>query len=232
MASVVDSIRSVYQDNYSLLKLGALSYIMFMLYSMISVGDSFNVINFIVSLIIVYIYAGFCCIIIGNRINQNIETLPGLNFVLYANVATKAFMIALPFMIIGYFVVNLVVGLFNFEGVPQQIALWIIRFFIFETLVTAFINFSEKYKIKEGFNLSKILSAVADVLVYTVVALLLIAIFSVFIAAPTLYLIYNFFEFGPLFIYTAIFFVTTGLAILSDYWGQLHFDIESRNNYY
>ena len=29
MASIVDSIRSVYQDNYSLLKLGAISYIMF-----------------------------------------------------------------------------------------------------------------------------------------------------------------------------------------------------------
>ena len=49
MASIVDSIRSVYQDNYSLLKLGAFSYIMFMLYSMMSfASESFNIINFII----------------------------------------------------------------------------------------------------------------------------------------------------------------------------------------
>lgn len=232
MASIVDSIRSVYQDNYSLLKLGALSYIMFMLYSMISIGDSFNIVNFIVILVMFYLYGGFCCIIMGNRINQNIETLPTMNFVLYANVATKAFLIAIPFMIIGYFVVNLVVGLFNFEGVPQQIALWIIRFFIFATMITSYINFAEKYEIKEGFNISKMLSGVADVLVYTVVCLILVVIYSIFIVAPTLYLIYNFFKFGPLFIYVSVFFTTVNLAIMSDYWGQLHFDIESRNNYY
>lgn len=232
MASIVDSIRSVYQDNYSLLKLGAFSYIMFMLYSMIAIGDSFNIINIIVSLIMLYLYGGFCCIIIGNRINQNIETLPTLNFVLYTNVATKAFLIAIPFLLIGYFVVNFVVGLFNFEGIPQQIAVWIIRFFIFATMITAYINFSEKFDIKEGFSISKILAGVADVLVYTVVCLILVAIYSLFVVAPTLYLIYNFFKIGPLFIYMSVFFVTVNLAIISDYWGQLHFDIESRNYYY
>ena len=48
----------------------------------------------------------------------------------FFSVATKAFSLAIPYLIIGYFVVNFVVGLFNFEGVPQLIAIWLIRFFI------------------------------------------------------------------------------------------------------
>ena len=233
MASIVDSIRSVYQDNYSLLKLGALSYIMFMLYSMISfTSDSFNIINFIVFLVIFYIYGGFCCIIIGNRINQNIQTLPTLNLVLFFNVCTKSFIIAIPSLLIGYFLGNFVVGLFNFESIPQLIAIWIIRFFVFVVLVTAYINFAEKYQLAEGFNVSKIVNGVADVLVYTVVCLIVLVLYAIFIVAPVLFLIYKFFKFGAIFNYVAIFFVTMNLAFLSDYWGQLYFDIESKNNYY
>lgn len=233
MASIVDSIRSVYQDNYSLLKLGAFSYIMYMLYSMMSFkSDSFNFINFVVFLVIFYLYGGFCCIIIGNRIRQDIQTLPDANLVQYVNVATKAFVIAIPSLLIGYFLGNLVVSMFSFESIPQMITIWIIRFFVFVTMITAYINFAEKYQLSEGFNVPKILNGVADVLVYTVVCLIVLLIYSIFIVAPTLFLIYNFFKFGPLFNYAAIFFITLNLAFLSDYWGQLHFDIESRNNYY
>ena len=233
MSSIVDSIRSVYQDNYSLLKLGAISYIMFMLYGMMSfASDSLSVINFIVILVIFYLYGGFCCIIIGNRINQNIETLPSLNLVLFVNVCTKAFLIAIPSLLIGYFLGNFVVGLFNFESIPQLITIWIIRFFVFMVLVTAYINFSEKYQLAEGFNVTKILNGVADVLVYSVVSLIVLVIYSIFIVAPVLFLIYKFFEFGPLFNYAAIFFITANLAFMSDYWGQLYFDMESKNNSY
>ncbi len=233
MASIVDSIRSVYQDNYSLLKLGAFSYIMFMLYSMMSfTSNSFNIMNFIIFLTLFYFYGGFCCIIIGNRIKQNIQTLPTLNLVQYANVSTKAFIISIPSLLIGYFLGNFVVSLFNFESIPQMIAIWIIRFFVFVIMITAYINFAEKYQLSDGFNISKILNGVADVLVYTVVCLIMLLIYSIFIVAPVLFLIYNFFEFGALFKYAAVFFVTLNLAFLSDYWGQLHFDIESRNNYY
>ena len=98
--------------------------------------------------------------------------------------------------------------------------------------MTALINFNQNYVLKDGFDASKIVAGVADVLVYTVVCLLLIAIYSLFVVAPTLYLIYSFFKIGPLFNYVSVFFVTMNLAILSDYWGQLHFDIESKNNYY
>ena len=233
MASIVDSIRSVYQDNYSLLKLGAISYIMFMLYSMMSfASESFNIINFIIFLVIFYIYSGFCCIIIGNRINQNIQTLPSMNLVLFVNVCTKSFLIAIPSLLIGYFLGNFVVGLFNFESIPQLIAIWIIRFFVFMVLVTAYISFSEKYQLADGFDVTKILNGVADVLVYSVVSLIVLVIYSIFIVAPTLFLIYKFFEFGAIFNYVAIFFVTMNLAFMADYWGQLYFDMESKNSYY
>lgn len=232
MASIVDSIRSVYQDNYSLLKLGVFSYVLYLLYSMIVPGESFSLVNTVVWITIFYIYLGFCSIIMSNRINQRIQTLPPIDPVLFFSVATKALIISLPFILIGFFVVSFVVGLFNFEGVPQLVAIWLIRFFILAVLVTALINFNQNYVLKDGFDASKIVAGVADVLVYTVVCLLLIAIYSLFVVAPTLYLIYSFFKIGPLFNYVSVFFVTMNLAILSDYWGQLHFDIESKNNYY
>lgn len=232
MASIVDSIRSIYQDNYALLKLGIFSYVIYMLYSLVVSSDSFNLMNFLMYIIALYIYLGFSSIIISNRINQRIRSLPTFNISKFISVSTKAFSLSIPYLIIGYFVVNFVVGLFNFEGVPQLITIWIIRFFIFSILVTALINFSKKFDIKEGLNFSVIFSGLADVLVYTIVCALLIALYSLFVVAPTLYLIYSFFDMGPIFKYTAVFFVTVNIAFLSDYWGQLHFDIESKNNYY
>ena len=232
MASIVDSIRSVYQDNYALLKLGIFSYLIYLIYNLTVQSDSFNIANFIIYLAALYIYLGFCCIIISNRINQRIRSLPTFNMVQFFSVATKAFSLAIPYLIIGYFVVNFVVGLFNFEGVPQLIAIWIIRFFILSILVTSLINFSGKYNIKDGLNFSSIMSGLADVLVFTIVSLLLVALYSLFVVAPTLYLIYSFFDIGPIFKYAAVFFTTLNIAFLSDYWGQLHFDIESKNNYY
>lgn len=232
MASIVDSIRSVYTDNYSLIRLGVFSYAIYLIYKLIVPSSDFNILNILMWIIITYVYLGFCTIIISNRINQRIETLPKFNPALFMNVATKSAIITIPFSIIGLFVVNFVVGLFNFEGLPQQIAIWLIRFFVFSILVTALINFAEKYDIKDGLNIPKMMNGLADVLVYTLVCLLLIAIYSLFVAAPTLYLIYSFFKIGPVFEYVSVFFVTINLAVLADYWGQLHFDIESRNNYY
>lgn len=232
MASIVDSIRSVYQDNYSLLKLGGFSYFIYLLVGLITPGENINIMNIILWLVIYYIFLGFCSIIINNRITQNIQTLPSFDPIKFINISSKAFIISLPYLVIGYFVVNMIIGMFNFEGVPQQVALWLIRFFIFSFLITALINFSEKHKISDGFNISKLLSGVADVLVFTILCLILIAIYSAFVVCPTLYLIYSFFDIGPLFKYVAVFFTTLNLAYVADYWGQLHFDIESKNNYY
>lgn len=232
MASIVDSIRSVYTDNYSLIRLGVFSYAIYLIYKLIVPSTDFNLFNILLWILISYIFLGFCTIIISNRINQRIETLPKFNPPYFLGVATKSAAIAIPFSIVGLFVVNFVVGLFNFEGLPQQIAIWLIRFFVFSMLVTALINFAEKFDIKDGFNVQKMMNGLADVLVYTLVCLLLIAIYSLFVAAPTLYLIYSFFKIGPIFEYVAIFFIIINTAVLSDYWGQLHFDIESRNNYY
>ena len=94
------------------------------------------------------------------------------------------------------------------------------------------VDFAEKYDMKKGMNFSGILSGIADVLVYTVIGIMLLFIMLVLIIGPTLYLIYNFFQFGPLFQYATVFFITLVFAILADYWGQLHYDIESKNNYY
>lgn len=232
MASIVDSIRSVYQDNYSLLKLGIFSYLIFLIHGLIASSNTFNILNLIMWVLIVYMYLGFSSIIINHRINQSIAVLPPFDPVLFFNAATQSSIIALPFAIVGFFVVNAVVGLFNFEGLPQQLAIWIIRYFAISIFVSALINFAEKFNLKQGFNVSKILSGVADVLVYTMLCLILIALYSLFVVAPTLYLIYSFFDIGPLFKYVSIYFVTMNLAFASDYWGQLHFDIESKNNYY
>lgn len=232
MASIVDSIRSVYQETFSLLKLGLFSGVIFLFFSPIMTSYSFNIIVLLFVLCIIYFYLGFSCQIINNRISQNIQTLPAIDIFHFINVATKAFVIAIPYVAVAYFLSNLVVKLFTFQGVPQLVALWVIRYFILSFMFTALINFSNKFELKDGMDFSKITSGVADVLVYTLVSMLILSVLSVFIVGPTLNLVYKIYGVGPLFQYVAIFFFTSLVAIVSDYWGQLHYDIESRNNYY
>ena len=232
MASIVDSIRSVFQDNYSLLKLGGFSLLIYCLYCFISTKDYFNFANIIVFMLIIFLFLGFSGIIIHNRIQQNIETLPKLDIVLFFAVASKAFLISVPYFLIGYFVVNLVIGMFSFEGIPQLIALWIIRYFIFSIFITALIAFSNKFEINDALNFSVVSAGISDVMGYTIFAILALVILGVFIAAPILFLVHNFFEFGGLFVYVSALFLSVVIACLSDYWGQLHYDIESKNNMY
>lgn len=232
MASIVDSIRSVVQDNYALLKLGGFSLLIYFLYGLTSKTNYFNLANVIIFLFITFLFLGYSSIIINNRIHQRIETLPKFDLVLYFSVAGKAFFILVPYLLIGYFVVNLVVDMFSFEGIPQLIALWIIRYFILTIFVTALISYANNFKINDALNFSSVSSGIPDVMAYTVLSLVFLAIIGVFTAAPILFLIYNFFEFGGLFIYAAAFFVSALIAVMSDYWGQLHYDIESKNNIY
>ena len=232
MASVIDSIRSVYQDSFSLLKLALFSALIFFFINLVLTSNTLSIVSVLVVFIILYFYTGFSCIIINNRISQNIQTLPALDINRFVNVATKGFIVSIPYVAGGYFITNLVVGLFSFEGVPQLVAIWILRFFFFSLMGTALINLSNKFDIKEAMSISKLLAGVADVLVYSCICVIIFAILMVFLMGPILYLIYNFYQIGVLFQYVSVLFFTIFIAVLSDYWGQLHYDIESRNNYY
>ena len=232
MASIVDSIRSVVQDNYAFLKLGGFSLLIYFLFELTSKTDLFSFANIIVFLFIIFLFLGFSSIIINNRIHQRIETLPVFDIVLYFSVATKAFCISLPYLLIGYFVVNLVIGMFSFEGIPQLISLWMIRYFIFSIFVTALISFSYKFEIQDALNFSSISTGISDVMGYTMISLVFLGILSVFIAAPILFFVYNFYKFDGPFVYVSSFFISVIIACISDYWGQLHYDIESKNNIY
>ena len=232
MASVIDAIRSVYQESFSLLKLGGFSFVVFSVYSILNVDFSFGLNSILAFIAIFYLYSGFSSIIINNRINQRIQALPSFDVVYFINISAKAFSLSFPYVLFGYFIANMMVSIFNFEGVPQIVAIWLIRFAIFSLMASALIAFSNNCDLKDGLNLSKILPASGDVFVYTLICIISLALLTIFIAAPTLICIYNFCQFGPAFQYIAVFFLTTFLAVLSDYWGQLHYDIESKNNYY
>ena len=232
MASIVDSIRSVYTDKFSALKIGVFSYAIYFLVSMYVPSTQQNPLNMLLILFIFFLYSGYCAIIISNRINQRIEVLPTLDLVKYFRVCVQSFLLSIPFFIISIFVVGFVLALFRFEALPQQIALWLVRFVVFCSFVSALINYSESFSLRVGMNISSIINGLADVIVYTIVCILLLGIYSIFLAVPTLFLLYTFFKFGPLFQYGAAFFLTFNLAFVADYWGQLHYDIKSRDNYY
>lgn len=232
MASIVDSIRSVYTDSFSTLKLGAFSAAIYFLFTLYVPSNYSNPLNAALIIFIISLYLGFCSIIASNRINQRIEVLPSLNIINFFKTALQVTIIFLPFAFVSSVCVNFVVGLFRFEGLPQIIALWLVRFVVFSAFISSLINFSEKNNISDGLNFSKMTGALADVIVYTILGLILLAICSVFIAMPILYLLYQFFKFGPIFQYVAVFFITLNLAYMADFWGQLHYDIQSRDNYY
>lgn len=232
MASVVDSIRAVYTDNYSMLKLGIFSYLIYLIYILVSKSPGAIASDWIFLSCIGALYLGYASIIIHNRIQQNIDTLPMTNPVNFLFISVKAVAVLLPYLGIGLPLVNFVVGLFNFDGIPQQIAIGIIQLLVVSITITALIYYAKDYDIKDGYDLATILSGFQDILVYVLLCLIALAIINIFIAVPLLYLTYSFLDIGPVFYYIAIYLITMNLAFLADYCGQLSFDLESRNNYY
>lgn len=234
MASILDSIRTVYTDNYALVKLGLFGYLFFLIFEMSGMDvtkQPLNMINISFLIIIIILYAGFSSIIINNRINQRLDTLPSLNPVTWLNVITKSALVIFPYLIIGFPVINFLVGLFNFDGVPQQVAIAIIQLILVAIVITALIFFSRNYKVKEGFDFAKITTGFPDVLVYCLLAIIFLLIYNVFVAVPLLYIIYSFFDVGPIFRYIVFFLITMNVAFLADYCGQLSFDIDNKSVY-
>lgn len=232
MASVIDSIRTVYTDNYSLVKLGVFGYLVFIIYSFVSSKPEMQVMNYLWFVLIVFFYVGYFSVIMHNRITQNLAVLPMINPVIFLSICVKGLAVMLPYLIVGLPLVNLVVGLFNFDGIPQQIAIGIIQLIVVFVALTALIYFSCEYNVKDGYDFAKIFSSFQDVLVYALVCVIALLFVNIFIAVPVLYLAYSFFDLGGVFKYAVCYLVTMNLAFLADYCGQLWFDLDSRNNYY
>ncbi len=232
MASVIDSIRAVYIDNYSMLKLGFFSCIIYALYTFVSKSPTSNFVNYVLFGIITILYVGYISIIMHNRIHQNLETLPVVNPVKFLSISLKAVCVLVPYLGIGLPLVSFVVGLFNFDGIPQMIAIGIIQLLVVSITITALIYYSKDYNIKDGYDLTQIMTGFQDVLVYVFLCILLLSIYNIFVSIPILYLTYSFLDIGPIFYFVCAYLVTMNLAVIADYCGQLWFDLDSRNNYY
>lgn len=233
MASITDSIRAVYSDNYALIKLAIFSYIFFFIFELTTPGAGQKVstgtsLSYIQIGTLAFFYSGFCSIIINNRIKQDIVTLPKSDPMKILTICAKCSVVVLPYLILGFPVIHYLVGLFHFEGVPQMVAIAIIQLILVAIIVTSIIYFSRDFKVKDSFDLRKIISGFPDVLVYTLLGIIGLAIINLFIGVPILYFAYSFFDIGPVFRYAAFFILTTNIACLSDYCGQLNFDLETR----
>ena len=237
MASITDSIRAVNSDNYALLKLGAFAYFFYLLFEMTTAPatettanatDGAIKINYIQIGLLAFFYSGFCSIIMNNRITQSVVTLPPFDPLKILSVCAKCAVVALPYLVVGIPIIIYAQGFFHFEGVVQLIAISIIELIIVAIIITAIICFSRDFKIQDSYNFKRLMSGFPDVLVYTLVAILLLALFNAFVAVPILWLAYSFFDVGPIFRYAVAFLTTMNLAYLADYCGQLSFDIEDR----
>ena len=232
MASVIDSIRSVYMDNYSLIKLGIFGYIIFLVFSLISKDPNMQIFNLLLLFFVVFLFVGYFTIIMHNRIKQDLTVLPMVNPVIFLIISAKGLAVMLPYLVVGLPLVNFVVGLFNFDGVPQMIAIGIIQLIVLFVAVTALIYYACEYNIKDGFDFAKIFAGFQDVLVYALVCIIALVFVNAFISVPILYLAYSFFDLGGVFKYAVCYLITMNIAFLADYCGQLWFDLDSRNNYY
>ena len=232
MASVIDSIRTVFTENFALLKLGAFSGATFMLFQMF-VSDPKNISTYtFFSIVMGLFYIGYTAIIMHNRIHQKLELLPIVNPMLFLNVSLKGLAVLIPYLIIGIPVVNSIFGLFNFEGVPQMIAIAIIQLLFLAMGLTALMYYSNNYEIADGYGLSKVLTGFQDILVYMVACLIVILIVNAFTIVPILYFANQYWGIGPAVYFIIIYAVTMDIAIMADYCGQLWFDLDSKNSYY
>lgn len=215
-----------------MLKLGFFSCIIYALYTFVSKSPTSNFVNYVLFGIITILYVGYISIIMHNRIHQNLETLPVVNPVKFLSISLKAVCVLVPYLGIGLPLVSFVVGLFNFDGIPQMIAIGIIQLLVISITITALIYYSKDYNIKDGYDLTQIMTGFQDVLVYVFLCLLILSIYNIFVSIPVLYLTYSFLDIGPIFYFVCAYLVTMNLAVVADYCGQLWFDLDSRNNYY
>ena len=231
MASIVDSFREVFSDNFSFFKLAiftAPAYYNYILYTQAMKNNDFGGFNFMLW-INVLLFLGFLVKITGNVINERDRILPSLNPFSILLSSLKGILAIGIYAWISIAIANYLCSLINivqWVDIALQSIIWLV---VVSIILAAFLMFSRHERILDAYNLKMLSDKAGDLIVVVLFFLLQLAVINI----PTIgflgYTLLILFGFGPIFDVFVAYAIVFNIAVLGHYMGQVHYETFSYN---
>lgn len=227
MASIVDSFRETFSDNFSFLKFFVLSIPLYFSYELyVNAKNDYSGFFWLFGLTLFFLF-GFLIKVTNRVLNESDSVLPSLNPLKLAFSAFKGIIAIGPLTWISCALANYVCSFINiipWLDITLKTLIWLVAAAI---SVTAFLMFAAKEKIIDAYHLKVLSDKAGDmivVLLFFVLQLLVINIpTTVFIGYTLLVL----FGFGPVFNAFIAIAIVFNVAVTGHYLAQVHYELFS-----
>ena len=159
MASIINAARNIFSDNFWHLKLIIYSVPLYLF-----INNRMNNLSFSVGyIIIICLYLGVCIFLMDRNINNKSPLLPSL-FDIPELVKKTVFgsVISLPFLIVYYFVINLVFQMFSYSFPVMCIIFGCVTMILAPFIILPTVYYSVRERVTDAYNLKLIVDGAGN----------------------------------------------------------------------
>lgn len=231
MASVIDSVRTVFTSKYAIFKIIFLSLILaYPLYqiAMVKFDGWFSTWSVAFEIALIF-YVGYLVSSVNNYINERYILLPSFINPFKILLAGLGSVIAIgPVIMVMFYVGYCLNIIFANKGFPLPVAITgivMIELILFGIFAAQMTLYASNFNPFRAYNLIQVVKLFPDYALKTIGLTFGLVLFSAVILTPIGFLAQMMFGFNMVFFFVMIFFLTILLSLIFQYFAQCHVDV-------
>ena len=225
MASVTDSIKLVFTENFAYLKIFCLSLIPYFIYKTETVYNSYgDTISSLLCFLLGLIYIGYLLWITANTVQSKKEILPVCNPFKAFAIGFKSLLALFPQLFLCLCFYKYFVKTANLSLMSDKVIVYIGAFLLLALLFTSAIFYAKKFSISDSWNLKNIFRNFAQIFIYLICTFVLLGLLCAVVAIPLLIFVNLLFGKHMIYNCTIIYLVTATLFVYFQNLGYAYFE--------
>jgi len=224
MASLVDSVKDIFTDRYSFLKVLVFAIAANYDYSLYLNSKNDPTSFTLMTGIILFFIFGFVIKITGNIINEETKILPSLNPLSLGFTSIKGVLALLPAILIAGGLANFICSMINILPWFDYLIKTMIWLVAATVILTSYVMFTTKEVILDAFKLSVLVEKAGDILASIIGFGIQFALVNLITTGFVGYTIIVLFGFGPIFNFAMAIALIYNVCAAGHYAGQLYYE--------
>lgn len=224
MASIIDAYRETFSDNFSFFKLATFAVPVYFCYSLFkSSKDDFSGFIFLTVITIFFLF-GFLIKTTSGVLNEANSVLPSMNPLKLAFSAIKGIVAIGPITLITLFLTNYVCSFINiimWFDILLKVILWLVAASV---IVTSFLMFVKKEKIKDAYNIKLLFDKAGDLIIKLLVFIIQIVLVNLIAVGFFAYTLIVLFGLGPILDAFLAYSLVFNVGVIGHYLAQLQYE--------
>lgn len=225
MASIIDSFRETFSDNYAFPKLLVFAVPLYFSYDLyMKSNNNYTAFTWLFSITLFFLF-GFLVKVTSGVLNERNSVLPPLNPFQLALASTKGLIAIAPSAAVAILAADYFSSLINilaWVDITLKSVIWLL---VVSIILTSFLMFVRREKITDAYNMKTLSDKAADLMVSLIFFILQLVIANVFTTAFIGYVILILFGVGPVLYFYVSLAVAFNIGVMGHYLAQLQYEI-------